>query len=255
MKKYLITGVFCLSLLLMLAGCSGSNASNTAEQTTGSQAESIVTETDAAADSATENAGSDDADAESAQAEEEILTEEIIKLSTVSLNDNELLLPVDYEEFYEATGYGFDNSTNEDYTESTKLPAYTTLTLNYEIEDGYLFVLLANQTDKEIAAKDAEVIAIKLDRYGKEDDAGKFNFCGVDWDSSYQDIIDILGESEDVDELRDYHMVGYSVKRDKDSNVSYSFVADDDILYSFALSIDNMNITYDSLESQEETTE
>lgn len=243
MKKnvLLIITSFILSIVL-LAGCSGAGT----QESTAASGESEIT----AADTQTAEAAS----VEETTAAEEPIDKEILKLCTFSLKDFDFTLPVSFQEFSEKTGYSYENTLTEGYSEDTIMPPYTTIGLVFQIDNGNIVILTANQTDKELAAKDSEVIGIKLSRIIQEDMDVPFAYQGLSWDSSFEDIIKAFGKSDTDEENREYHLMGYTKKRDSSSNVSYSFVADQEYLYSFALSVDNMRITYAPVDLETETT-
>lgn len=230
MKKRLFIVSVCFAVMLsLLTGCSNdtdkSDTETTAAETTAAETSQLVV------------------------AENE--------MAVFSFNGKEMMLPLSYTEFSETTGYTFDNTFEStacpEMSTDTTVPSFTTFGQQYSIGDnGYLTVLFANMTNEDQKAEDCQVIGVKAMRFHKSDCDLDLEYTGINWDSSLAEIKEALGDPANEEKESKYYLLGYSVKNDEISNISYSFVTDEDKMYSFALSVDFLFIGFESLPVEEE---
>lgn len=214
--------------VLPLSACANSTSDPGAQS-------SSAAETDTATDAGT-------ASAETKGAPASMSEEDIAAITTITINGHDLVLPFDYAELKEQ-GFSVNDAIPEETDESTTIEPHSTITSQFSTGDGVFDILSQNGTDKAAKITESEIIAVKLSRFYRSDCDIEFEYDGITWDSSVDEIKEILGEPISEEVLNDQHLIGYSFVRDEFSNISVSFVADSEKLFSFAISIDYLSMT------------
>lgn len=179
---------------------------------------------------------------ETTTVEESAAMEKLAEIDSVfSYNGQKVELPVSYSQFAKQFDYVMKPDTFSDYDENTSLDANSYF-LHYDY-DNDMTLTIANMSSSPKALKDCDILGIELEF----DRTNNFDYHGLSWDSSADDIANRLGKPQSTFSSDGSEYITYNKSDDRDCDLTVSFSLRKGNLSTFKIAYSYWDMTYQTM--------